>query len=54
MSNPATPHSKEAIEREVEACEGIHHYQDRYWQGAIDALMWVLGSTPPPSTDIPE
>ncbi|CCN69759.1 hypothetical protein [Vibrio nigripulchritudo] len=46
------PHSREAIERELEACESAP--EDSHFQGAADALMWVLGKTPPPSTDIPD
>ena len=53
MTLVATPHSSDAIDREIEACEGIHHYQDEYWQGVVDALMWVRGKTPPPSNDLP-
>lgn len=52
MSLNVTPHTAEAIEREINACEGIHHYRDDYWQGVVDALMWVQGKTPPPSSEL--
>lgn len=54
MSQTATPHTKRAIERELDACEGIHHYRDDYWLGVCDALMWILGRTPPPSNELPD
>jgi len=54
MSRFVAPHTKHQIEQELEACEGIHHYRDDYWLGICDDLMWVLGKTPPPSTDLPD
>lgn len=46
--------TKEAIEAELDKCEGLPHYSSDYFQGAIDAMMWMLGKTPPPSADINE
>lgn len=51
MNKPYTCiHSKQAIENQLELAEEKHH-SDVYMQGVVDALMWVLGQTPPPAED---
>lgn len=46
-----TLQNRKAIEDELDKCEGLPHYSSDYLQGAVDALMWALGKTPPPSSD---
>ncbi|WP_417880345.1 hypothetical protein [Vibrio sp.] len=51
MNHPYTSiHSKRAIENQLELAEEKHH-NDEYMQGVVDALMWILGQTPPPAED---
>ncbi len=54
MNQSATPHTKRAIERELEVCESVRHLNPDYWDGAIDVLMWIQGRTPPPSSELPD
>lgn len=43
-------HPKAEIERQLDNAEALH-YEDRYMQGVVDALLWVLGRTPAPTDD---
>jgi hypothetical protein len=55
-----SPHSKTAIEREIENAEAIISavgtgYPDGTFEdGVNEALRWVLGYCPPPTSDIIE
>lgn len=57
MSQFVTPHTPEAIEREIELAqtlievEGSGYPDDTYEDGVIAALRWMQGLWPTPTSD---